>query len=273
MTVSKFILAPELADTREKSCGTPGHNAFKQSLVEQFDGSWKLNTCPACRWQALYNTPKDREEHLQAVAQVEAERLNSDLIATGITPRFRKCSLDSYVTDDDKAKHRALSICRKYAEGFEDHLTAGRALMLMGEIGTGKTHLACAILQHVVHTGGYTGLIVTAESITQAVTDSFRNNSGPSKTDLINELASVDLLVIDEVGVHSVRAGKDFTPSLLHEVVDRRYQLIKPTILVSNQKPEDLHSFIGPRAADRLRENGGLLAPFTWNSARSGGLA
>ncbi len=271
MTVSKFILAPELADTREKSCGTPGHNAFNQSLVEQFDGSWKLNTCPACRWQALYNTPKDRDEHLQAVAQVEAERLNSDLIASGITPRFRKCSLSSYVTGDDKAKKRALSICRKYADGFEDHLSAGRALMLMGEIGTGKTHLACAILQQVVGIGGYTGLIVTAESITQAVTDSFRNNSGPTKTDLINELASVDLLVIDEVGVHSVRAGKDFTPSLLHEVIDRRYQLIKPTILVSNQKPEDLHSFIGPRAADRLRENGGLLAPFTWKSARSGG--
>ena len=271
MTISKFILAPELADTREKSCGTPGHNAFTQSQVEQFDGTWKLSACPACRWQALYNTPKESEEHLQAVTQVAAERLNSDLIATGITPRFRKCSLDNYVTGDDKAKQRALSICRKYAEGFEAHLTAGRALMLMGEIGTGKTHLACAILQQVVGIGGYTGLIVTAESITQAVTDSFRNNSGPTKTDLINELASVDLLVIDEVGVHSVRAGKDFTPSLLHEVIDRRYQLIKPTILVSNQKPEDLHNFIGPRAADRLRENGGLLAPFTWKSARSGG--
>lgn len=270
MTVSKFILAPELAGTHEKYCGVPGHNAFKQSHVEQFDGTWKLNVCPACRWQALYNTPKEREEHLRAVREVAEERLNQDLIATGISPRFRKCSLDSYATGDDKAKQRALNICRKYAEGFEDHLNAGRALMLMGEIGTGKTHLACAILQCIVRNQGFSGLIVTAESITQAVTDSFRSNSGPSKTDLINELASVDLLVIDEVGVHSVRAGKDFTPSLLHEAIDRRYQLIKPTILVSNQKPEDLHSFIGPRAADRLRENGGLRAPFTWKSARSG---
>lgn len=273
MTVSKFILAPELAETREKSCGTPGHNAFKQSLVEQFDGSWKLNTCPACRWQALYNTPKDQDAHLQAVLEVAAERLNEDLIATGITPRFRKCSLSSYVTGDDKAKQRALSICRKYADKFDEHRDAGRALMLMGEIGTGKTHLACAILQCIVRHDGSTGLIVTAESITQAVTDSFRSNSGPSKTDLFNELASVDLLVIDEVGMHTAKPGKDFTPGLLHEVIDRRYQLIKPTILISNQKPEDLHTFIGPRAADRLRENEGLLAPFTWKSARSGGLA
>lgn len=271
MTVSKFILAPELAQTRERSCGTPGHNQFQQSLVEQFDGSWKPNVCPACRWQALYNTPKDQEEHLQAVRDVAAERLNQDLIATGITPRFRQCSLDNYITGDDKAKQRALNICHKYAGSFAEHLAAGRALMLMGEIGTGKTHLACAIVQCVVRSHGMTGLIVTAESITQAVTDSFRSNSGPSKTDLINELASVDLLVVDEVGVHTARPGKDFTPSLLHEVIDRRYQLLKPTIVISNQKPEDLQGFIGPRAADRLRENGGLLAPFTWKSARSGG--
>ncbi|WP_277592959.1 ATP-binding protein [Pseudomonas chlororaphis] len=273
MTISKFSPAPELAESRMVACGVPGHLQFQQGLVEQFGGTWKRNTCPACRWQALYNTPKDREEHLAAVVEVEAEYLNRDLIATGITPRFRQCSFDNYVTSDDKAKQRALSICRKYAEGFDAHLQAGRALMLMGEIGTGKTHLACAILQHVVRQNGRTGLIVTAESITQAVTDSFRNNAGPSKSDLLAELAAVDLLVIDEVGMHTAKPGKDFTPGLLHEAIDRRYQLIKPTILISNQKPESLQDFIGPRAADRLRENGGLLAPFTWKSARSGGLA
>ncbi|NBF13070.1 ATP-binding protein [Pseudomonas sp. Fl4BN1] len=273
MTFSKFSPAPQLIESRTRACGVPGHNQFQQGLVEQFDGSWKPNTCPACRWQALYNTPKDRDEHLSAVADDAAEYLNLALIATGITPRFRGCSFDGYTTGDDKAKQRALSICRKYAEGFEAHSQAGRALMLMGEIGTGKTHLACAILQHVVRQGGYTGLIVTAESITQAVTDSFRGNAGPSKSDLIAELAAVDLLVIDEVGMHTAKPGKDFTPGLLHEAIDRRYQLIKPTILISNQKPEMLQDFIGPRAADRLRENGGLLAPFTWGSARSGGTA
>jgi len=189
-----------------------------------------------------------------------------------IPKRFADKSFASFVASLP-AQQVALDACIEYVDNFSKHKREGRCMLLLGKVGTGKTHLACAILQCIVRNHGFSGLIVTAESITQAVTDSFRNNSGPTKTDLINELASVDLLVIDEVGVHSVRPGKDFTPSLLHETIDRRYQLVKPTILVSNQKPEDLHSFIGPRAADRLRENGGLLAPFTWKSARSGGSA
>lgn len=270
MNVSKFSPAPRVAESRMRSCGVPGHNQFMQGLVEQFDGSWQLSTCPTCRWQALYNTPKDHEEHQSAVAADMAEDLNAALLATGITPRFRQCNFDSYDTAGDQAKQRALNTCRKYAEAFEQHAAAGRALMLMGEIGCGKTHLACAILQHVVRSEGKTGLIVTAESITQAVTDSFRSNAGPSKSELIAELAEVDLLVIDEVGFHTPKPGKDFTPSLLHEVIDARYQRVRPTILISNQTPDRLQDFIGPRAADRLRENGGLLAPFTWASARSG---
>lgn len=271
MTISKFSPAPRVAESRMRSCGVPGHNQFMQSLVEQFDGTWKLSTCAACRWQALHNTPKDQETHLSAVADDMAEDLNAALLGTGITPRFRACSFDSYLTGEDPAKQRALNICRKYAEGFEKHANDGRALMLLGDIGCGKTHLACAILQHVVRHEGRTGLIVTAESITQAVTDSFRSNAGPSKSGLIAELAEVDLLVIDEVGFHTPKPDKDFTPSLLHEVIDARYQRVRPTVVVSNQTADTLHKFIGPRAADRLRENGGLLAPFTWSSARSGG--
>ncbi|WP_110950017.1 ATP-binding protein, partial [Pseudomonas bohemica] len=231
MTVSKFSPAPLLAESRMHSCGVAGHNQYQRSLVEQFDGSWKFSMCPACRWQALNNTPKESEEYRVALAEDMAEDLNAALLATGITPRFRACSFDSYLTGEDPAKQRVLSICRKYAEGFDKHSKDGRALMLMGEIGCGKTHLACAILQHVVRHEGKTGLIVTAESITQAVTDSFRSNAGPSKSELIAELASVDLLVIDEVGFHTPKPGKDFTPSLLHEVIDARYQRVLPTIV------------------------------------------
>ncbi|MDH0745755.1 ATP-binding protein [Pseudomonas sp. GD03842] len=271
MTVSKFSPAPRLAETRMHSCGVAGHIQHQRSLVEQFDGSWKPSVCPACRWQALNNTPKDQDEYRNALAEDMAEDLNAALLATGITPRFRNCSFATYLTDGDRAKQRALNICRGYAEGFEQHAKDGRALMLLGEIGCGKTHLACAILQHIVRHEGKTGLIVTAESITQAVTDSFRSNAGPSKSELIAELTGVDLLVIDEVGFHTPKPGKDFTPSLLHEVIDARYQRVLPSVLVSNQTKDSLHEFIGPRAVDRLRENGGLLAPFTWVSARAGG--
>lgn len=277
MTNSKFRPAPrmtERTDSNMRSCPVPGHGQFHAFKTEQFDGTWKDSTCPRCHWEGYRNSPMDTPAYQAARAEEDDRRLNADLLATAITPRFRGCTFDNFRTDGgDSAKVRALNTCRKYAENFREHYQAGRALALLGEIGNGKTHLACAILQHIVRIERATGLIVTAEAITQAVSDSFRNNSGPSKSDRLQELAEVDLLVIDEVGMHTPRPGKDFTPGLLHEVIDRRYQLVLPTVLVSNQTRERLPEFIGPRAADRLRENGGLMAAFTWKSARVGGEA
>lgn len=270
MASSKFGPAPHVIGAGTVECSVPGHGQYTATRVEQFDGGWVTTECPICRWGAL-NLQCEPAVRDRAFAAQQAEELNRDLFATGITPRFRGCTFGNFATNHDPDKARALSTCRRYAEEFEEHYRAGRALMLLGEVGNGKTHLACAILQHVVRVHGSTGLIVTAETIMQAVTDSFRSNAGPSKSDLLAELAAVDLLVIDEVGMHTPRAGKDFMPSLLHEVIDRRYQLVRPTILVSNQGREQLPAYIGPRAMDRLRENGGLLAPFTWASARVGG--
>lgn len=275
MTVSKFRPAPRIAEQHEVCCRAGrGHKNYDEQLVEQFGGGWYRTECPACQWELLYNKPKEDERRQAAEKAAAEQELSADLIATGITPRFRGCTFDNFLTDGGNAgKVRALNICRGYAEKFAEHYRQGRALMLLGEIGNGKTHLACAILQHVVREEGASGLIVTAEAIFQAVTDSFRNGAGPSKSDLLQELAEVDLLVIDEVGMHTPRPGRDFMPGLLHEVIDRRYQLVLPTILVSNQTRDALPDFIGPRAVDRLRENGGLMAPFTWQSARVGGAA
>lgn len=272
MTSSKFRPVPQVLDVRAAECAVPGHGQYEARQVEQFDGGWAETGCPRCRWEAL-NLDCEPAVRKAAVATRDTENLNRQLLATGITPRFRSCTFESFITEASSPKVRAQSICRRYAEDFTEHYRQGRALMLLGEVGNGKTHLACAILQHVVREFEATGLIVTAEAIMQAVTDSFRSNAGPSKSDLLIELAAVDLLVIDEVGMHTPRPGKDFMPSLLHEVIDRRYQLVRPTVLISNQGRESLPDYIGPRAADRLRENGGLLAPFTWTSARAGGAA
>ncbi len=271
MTSSKFRPAPAERAAGIAKCEAPVMASTKRSRSSSLmEGGRRLNA-PLPMGGA--ESPVRSKRKRRCVRREEADELNRDLFATGITPRFRGCTFDSFITNAESAKVRAQSTCRRYAEEFEGHYRAGRALMLLGEVGNGKTHLACAILQHVVREYGAKGLIVTAEAIMQAVTDSFRSNAGPSKSDLLAELAYVDLLVIDEVGMHTPRPGKDFMPSLLHEVIDRRYQLVRPTILISNRDREQLPTYIGPRAMDRLRENGGLLAPFTWSSARVGGAA
>ncbi|MNI63073.1 DNA replication protein DnaC [compost metagenome] len=83
---------------------------------------------------------------------------------------------------------------------------------------------------------------------------------------MIGELAGLDLLVIDEVGAQK---GSEYELGLLHEVIDRRYQLVRPTVVVSNLAANTLGQFIGVRALDRLRQNGGQAVGFSWSSMRA----
>jgi DNA replication protein DnaC len=77
-------------------------------------------------------------------------------------------------------------------------------------------------------------------------------------------LGSVGLLVMDEVGV---QYGTDAEKVLLFDVINRRYQDVMPTILLTNLDKAGLREYLGDRAFDRIRENG-LLVPFVWESHR-----
>ncbi|MHC8404322.1 ATP-binding protein [Pseudomonas sp. TMB3-21] len=242
----------------------PVHGDVVRSEVEQFDGSPKVRPCKACQWHALRLATVDSEEHQEAVAHDSAERVNSALVATGITPRFADSMFANYRADSS-AMAQALAICKGYADNFGDHYRDGRNLLLCGNVGTGKTHLASSIVQQVVRQLGAVAVITSAAEIIRVFKGSMDRSAGYSERDVIAELADLDLLVIDEVGA---QAGTAYELAVLHEVFDRRYQLVRPTVVVSNMDAKGLGQYIGERALDRLRENKALLAGFTWESER-----
>jgi DNA replication protein DnaC len=242
------------------------HEGFESAEVEQFDGSVLIRTCQFCRWAALNKAPLDSEERNTATAQVKAERLNTALVGSGITPRFLGSSFDNYRVDDNPMAAKALEICQAYVNQFEENYRLGRSLILAGKVGCGKTHLASSIVQGVIRSHSAQALIVSVAEIIRVSKGVMVKGATYTDTDVIRELAEVDLLVIDEVGAQK---GSDYELGVLHEVLDRRYQLVRPTVVVSNLLVTELPTFLGLRALDRLRQNGGLLAGFTWESARA----
>lgn len=268
---SNFRRQPE---QRTFSGECPVHGTVDRSEIEQFDGTMAVRPCKQCQFHGLRVAPAGSDEHIQALAYVAAERVNSALVGSGISERFSSCTFDNYsaVTADMAA---ALEKCRGYADNFGQHYRDGRNLLLTGNVGTGKTHLACSIVRQVIELKAV-AVITTAAEIIRVCKRSMSRDSGYTEGDVIDELASFDLLAIDEVGA---QAGTSYELGILHEVIDKRYQLVKPSILVSNlpptskpgpsgQQEPSLEQYIGVRALDRLRENGALLAGFTWASAR-----
>ena len=55
----------------------------------------------------------------------------------------------------------------------------------------------------------------------------------------------------------------------MFDIIDGRYQEMKPTILISNLAIAGIKDLIGERVIDRLREDGGKLVSFDWPSYRS----
>ncbi|AKS06949.1 ATP-binding protein [Pseudomonas trivialis] len=268
---SNFHRLPEM---RSFAGECPIHGVVDRSEVEQFDGSMLTRPCKQCQFHGLRVAPTGSAEHNQALAHVAAERLNSALVGSGVTPRFAECTFATYRATTP-AMSEALEKCQGYANDFGQHYQAGRNLLLTGNVGTGKTHLACSIVRQVIGLNAI-AVITTAAEIIRVFKRSMARDSGYTEGDVIDELASFDLLVIDEVGA---QAGTAYELGVLHEVIDRRYQLVRPSVLISNlpatskqdvegKSTPSLEQYIGARALDRLRENGALLAGFTWASAR-----
>jgi len=242
----------------------PVHGRVDMSEVEQLDGSMLARGCKRCAWEALHTTPRDSAERALATAQRKAEDTMAALIGAGITPRFAAATFDSYRAEKEP-QHKALAKCRAYAEQFPANFRAGRSFLLTGNVGCGKTHLASAIVRTVVADHGR-ALIIPAGDIVSIARASMVPGSGYTDRDAVIHLGGLDLLVIDEVGAQK---GSEYELGLLHSIIDRRYQAVLPTVVVSNLNAEGLKSYIGDRALDRLRQNGGQQVGFTWESKRA----
>lgn len=262
---SNFCRKPLVISSEYVTDECKDHGSYMRRDVEQFDGSYLRGGCPKCRWDDLNRKPEDSDQYKASAAAKQTELVNALLIGSGITPRFRDCTLDTYLAAGEQAKERALVECRQYVEQFDENFQAGRCLILTGNVGTGKTHLASGMSQAIIRQYGASALIVTAATIVRTAKETMIKGAQFTERDVIDELANVDLLVIDEVGA---QRGTEYELALMHEVIDKRYQLVVPTVLISNERADNLKTFIGQRAVDRLRENGGHAVGFTWASAR-----
>ena len=75
-----------------------------------------------------------------------------------------------------------------------------------------------------------------------------------------------DLLILDEVGV---QFGTETEKNLLFDVLNERYEKRKSTLLLSNLPLNEVRAYLGERVFDRMREDGGDVVTFGWESQRA----
>nr|WP_254045822.1 ATP-binding protein [Paenalcaligenes hominis] len=180
-----------------------------------------------------------------------------------IPPRFASRTLDNFIPHCDKSA-RALRVATGYAKNFKEVLEKGQSMIFVGNVGSGKTHLASGIAHEVIQQG-HQALFSTVLGAVRTVKETYRRDSTKTESEAILELIEPDLLVLDEVGV---QFGSDAEKLILFEIINGRYEHMKPTILLSNLNIEGLGEYLGERVMDRLREGGGKMIAFDWESYR-----
>lgn len=156
----------------------------------------------------------------------------------------------------------AFKQCQAYAHQFIDAYKIGetfsRNIILCGSYGTGKTHLAAAILntlrQHMIPC-----LFCTA----QGFFNTFYSKSFEDKPHLIESAVVTPLLVIDEldklyVKPDAVQDAMSYQKATLTEILDRRYKRRLPTIIITNAQ-KDLGLWLSGATISRLQERLTLL--------------
>lgn len=205
--------------------------------------------CPVC-WEQ----EKKRREKERRLA-LFAER-------SGVPLRFQAHALADFLPPTPAAK-KTLAALRAYADDFPAHCAAGRSVVMAGRTGTGKTMLACAVCRHVALEHGKSCRYATAYHIVRDIKETY-GGSGRER-DIVRGYVEPALLVVDEVGV---QYGTDAEKLLLFEVLNGRYEDVKPTIVISNLNPNGIGDYLGDRVMDRLMDNGGAVLVFDWQSHR-----
>lgn len=186
-----------------------------------------------------------------------------------VPPRMRPFTFESYMlairrsfTDGDASKLEALEACRDFAAKMQLEIAGmpKHNLLLVGEVGTGKTGLSIPILRQGIQDGlrvAYMDFTVFMSECHAATID--------DKEQAVMSMCKLDLLVIDDLGTAERRYGDKLKPEspdairVATQIINYRVQRFLPTVITSNLDIAGINEQFGQRLASRIVESSATL--------------
>lgn len=169
-----------------------------------------------------------------------------DALLAGMPPRYQSAVADHPMVLDWVRKVTEAAVAP--SRGARRQVTTGPSLLMAGVVGAGKTHQAYGAIRALVESG--IGVRWRATTAADLNADLRPRPGGDSE----RELAAVSrcpLLIIDDLGAAK---ASEWVEETTYRLVNRRYNLMLPTLITTNLAIKDLRSYLGDRVASRLAE-------------------
>ncbi len=156
---------------------------------------------------------------------------------------------DSSISYYELAK-RALDTCVSFSTKFLKN-PALPGLLISGQAGSGKTHLAAATANRLVSQGKEVLFLVVPEFLDQLRGSYRQENEGLDELELVKRAYDAPVLIMDDLGAHN------FTPWVqgkLFTIFNYRINRDLPCIVTTNLSSAELKAQIGERIFSRLLE-------------------
>jgi len=184
---------------------------------------------------------REKQEYLQNIK----DHPEQTMTACGVGKRYLSCSFETF-----KGADKVKAVCKALVEKPE-------SIVLTGDTGSGKTHLAVAILRESVKAGKVINskgaIFTTVPDLLLSIRSGFGNSSGfeQSEEDFVNEYAKTPFLILDDLGAEK---STEWATATLSAIIDKRYRELLPTVYTTNLTLDEISNQLSRRISSRMSE-------------------
>ncbi len=210
--------------------------------------------------EAAYD-PLREQEAIEFERKEIIDAHQNRFFSCGFEEKYFDCSFENFRRHS--SSENQLYECVK---NFSSDVSNGKSkvLVLLGMPGIGKTHLSIAALREVSSMAKkyyyefelpvyFSVRYILSRNLCEKYREAKSFSAKENTSQLVERMSDYDLLVIDEIS----RTGQsDDEKNLLFDIIDKRNNRNKSTILISNNSKEEFEDYVGFAFMDRLKVNG-----------------